>query len=32
VEAWAELHVEELLADWRLLHDGRRPQPILPLQ
>ncbi len=32
VEAWAELHVEELLADWRLLHDGRKPQPILPLQ
>ena len=32
VEAWAELHCEELLADWELLQQGRRPQPIKPLE
>ena len=32
VEAWAELHQVELLADWRLLEQGRRPAPIAPLQ
>jgi hypothetical protein len=32
VEAWAELHREELMQDWRLLQQGRRPQPIAPLQ
>jgi hypothetical protein len=32
VEAWAELHQSELLADWRLLQQGRRPQPIKPLE
>jgi hypothetical protein len=32
VEAWAELHQEELLADWELLRQGRRPAPIAPLQ
>ena len=32
VEAWAELHREELLADWELLQQGRRPQPIKPLE
>jgi Domain of unknown function (DUF4160) len=32
VEAWAELHQEELLADWNLLQDGKRPAPIDPLQ
>lgn len=31
VEAWAELHHAELLADWQLLQAGRRPQPIAPL-
>lgn len=31
VEAWAEMHQEELMADWRLLQEGRRPQPIDPL-
>jgi hypothetical protein len=31
VEAWAELHREELTEDWRLLQQGRRPQPIAPL-
>jgi len=32
VEAWAELHEAELLADWRLLEQGRKPAPITPLQ
>jgi hypothetical protein len=32
VEAWAELHEEELLADWELLQSGRRPAPIEPLE
>jgi uncharacterized protein DUF4160 len=32
VEAWAELHQHELLADWDLLDQGRRPAPIAPLQ
>jgi hypothetical protein len=32
VEAWAELHQQELLADWELLREGRRPAPIAPLQ
>jgi len=31
VEAWAEIHQDELLADWRLLEEGRRPAPIEPL-
>lgn len=32
VEAWAELHQESLLEDWRRLQAGQRPQPIAPLQ
>ncbi|HYG33875.1 MAG TPA: DUF4160 domain-containing protein [Clostridia bacterium] len=32
VEAWAELHQDELLADWQLLQEGRRPAPIEPLR
>ena len=32
VEAWAELHQAELLADWQLLQRGRKPQPIRPLE
>ncbi|MGH7964629.1 MAG: DUF4160 domain-containing protein [Candidatus Binatia bacterium] len=32
VEAWAELHQAELLADWRQLQEGRKPQPIEPLK
>jgi hypothetical protein len=32
VEAWAELHQDELLADWNLLDQGRRPGRIAPLQ
>jgi Domain of unknown function (DUF4160) len=31
VEAWAELHQEELLADWTLLQGGEPPLPINPL-
>lgn len=32
VEAWAELHEQELLADWALLEQGRKPSPIAPLR
>ena len=32
VEAWAELHQEELLADWHRLEQGQGPLPIVPLQ
>ncbi len=32
VEAWAELHQDELVADWQLLQEGRRPAPIAPLR
>lgn len=32
VEAWAELHQAELLADWQQLQAGRTPQPIAPLR
>jgi hypothetical protein len=31
VEAWAELHEAELLADWQRLQAGQRPLPIPPL-
>lgn len=31
VEAWAELHQQELLDDWDLLQRGQLPQPIDPL-
>lgn len=31
VEAWAELHQAELLADWERLQTGRLPMPIEPL-
>jgi len=31
VEAWAELHQDELLADWNLLDQGKRPAPIARL-
>ena len=31
VEAWAELHQAELLADWNRLQAGERPLPITPL-
>lgn len=32
VEAWAELHEEELLLNWQLLQQGRKPSQIQPLQ
>jgi hypothetical protein len=32
VEAWAELHQEELLADWQLLLQGQKAAPIKPLE
>jgi hypothetical protein len=31
VQAWAELHRDELLADWARLLEGRLPEPIDPL-
>lgn len=31
VEAWAELHQDELLNDWRRLQEGQLPMPIEPL-
>ena len=32
VEAWAELHQQELLADWDRLQQGQAPLPIAPLE
>jgi hypothetical protein len=32
VEAWAELHHQELQANWNRLMAGRKPAPISPLQ
>ena len=32
VEAWAELHQEELMADWQLVMNGEKPFSIQPLQ
>lgn len=32
VEAWAELHQQELLVDWDRLQGGERPLPIEPLR
>jgi hypothetical protein len=32
VEAWAELHQAELLANWQRLQEGQQPQPIEPLK
>lgn len=31
VEAWAELHEDELIVDWQLLQSGQVPLPIPPL-
>jgi len=31
VEAWGELHQTELLQDWKLLTEGRKPFSIQPL-
>lgn len=32
VEAWAELHQAELMADWQRLEAGQLPLPIKPLE
>lgn len=32
VEAWAELHQDELMVDWNTLQEGRPPRPIEPLK
>ncbi len=32
VEAWAELHQQELLDDWNKLQSGQAPLPIKPLE
>jgi uncharacterized protein DUF4160 len=32
VEAWAELHQNDLVADWEMLQQGRAPRPIEPLK
>jgi hypothetical protein len=32
VEAWAELHQDELVADWQRLQAGHPPLPIRPLE
>ena len=32
VQAWIEIHREELLADWKLAVDGQAPFPIDPLR
>lgn len=32
IEAWAELHQEELIDDWNRLQAGQRPLPIEPLK
>ena len=32
VEAWAELHHDELVADWNLVMNGEEPFRIAPLQ
>lgn len=31
VEAWAEIHKEELMANWQLLMNGEQPFQIEPL-
>lgn len=31
VEAWAEIHQQELVSDWERLQQGMRPLPIKPL-
>lgn len=32
VQAWIEIHRDELLADWELVVNGEKPYPIAPLQ
>jgi hypothetical protein len=32
VQAWAELHQDELRADWQMAMNGEEPRPIKPLE
>ena len=32
VQAWIEIHKEDLVADWRLAVNGQNPLPIKPLE
>ena len=32
VEAWIEIHKEELMADWELAQSGKQPRKIEPLK
>jgi hypothetical protein len=32
VQAWIELHKDELLANWQLVNEGEEPYKIAPLQ
>jgi hypothetical protein len=32
VEAWAELHQQELIEDWQRLQAGQSPLPVQPLE
>jgi hypothetical protein len=32
IEAWPELHQDELISDWELLRNGKRPAPVDPLR
>lgn len=32
VEAWAELHQQELVSNWERLQSGQSPRPISPLK
>lgn len=32
VEAWAEMRQAELIRDWNLLQEGKKPVPIKPLE
>ena len=32
VEAWIEIHREELMADWELAQSGKQPRKISPLK
>jgi len=32
VQAWAELHLDELWGDWKLAMNGETPYKIAPLQ
>jgi len=32
VEAWIEIHLEDLLTDWSLAVSGQNPMPIKPLE